>query len=152
MSPIRLKPAGLLLFVSVLVCAFAYSEENRFSLARTDYMLQCQGCHKEDGSGIEEAVPDLRTYGRYLLSTEDGRRYYVSVPGSAFAPLSDERLADVLNYIIAAIIEADDIVATPITSFTAEEVSTYRRGTVADIGQLRKELLRGAGGDSENEY
>jgi len=138
--------------VSILTGAFAYSGETQFSAAKTDYMLQCQGCHRASGAGIEESVPDLRTYGRYLLSTESGRRYYVSVPGSAYAPLSNERLAAVLNYIIDSIIEADDIAATPIAFFTPEEVSAYRRDTVADIGLLRTELLRGAGSDTENEY
>lgn len=63
-----------------------------------DYLLNCAGCHRFDGSGSER-VPSLHEVGR-IASLAGGREYIVRVPGVAQAPLDDERLAALLNWLL----------------------------------------------------
>jgi cytochrome c5 len=106
---------------------------------RTDYMLQCQGCHRADGSGAP-SVPDLRgSLGRFLR-VAGGREYLVRVPGAASAALSDERLAALLDWIVR---EFDPAAARAgFEPFRAEEIAGWRARPYAEVESVRRELLR----------
>jgi mono/diheme cytochrome c family protein len=106
-----------------------------------NYMLQCQGCHKSNGEGIEGSVPDLKEYGAYLLSTAAGRQYFVSVPGSANAPLTNRELAEVLNFITTDILETSENEPESLQRFSEEEVARYRPIKIPDVERLRTELI-----------
>lgn len=54
-------------------------------------------------------MPTLHDTGRLLL-LPGGREYLASVPGVAQAPLGDERLAALLNWVLEEFGGADDIV------------------------------------------
>jgi len=106
---------------------------------RVDYMLQCQGCHLADGSGSPGAVPDLRdSIGRFL-AVPGGREYLVRVPGAAQAPLSDARLAALLDWMIREFGPAD--AAAQLEPFRAEEVGRQRAQPYAEVQSVRRELL-----------
>ena len=137
------KSTGYLIGVMVLsiVSGTLVAAENGSRDAKTNFMLQCQGCHRADGAGIVGSVPDLRTYGRLFLTSGKGRRYYVSVPGSANAPLSNDELADVLNYIIDAIIMPADGSSKPIQYFDESEVGNYRQEKIVNVAQFREDIL-----------
>ncbi len=65
-----------------------------------DYLLSCAGCHTLDGSGSAR-VPSLHGIDR-LLAKPGGRDYVMRVPGVASAPLSDARLAALLDWIFTS--------------------------------------------------
>lgn len=101
-------------------------------LAQHDYLLSCGGCHQLDGSGSAH-VPSLRAVDR-LLAHEGGRAYVLRVPGVAQAPLSDERLAGLLNWVF----EHFGSGATP--RFTAAEVGKGRAELFVDPRAARAAL------------
>ena len=71
------------------------------SVAKIDYMLECQGCHLPDGSGSSQgSVPSLLDSVGRFVTVPAGRSFLVRVPGSAQSPLDDARLAAVLNWMI----------------------------------------------------
>ena len=86
---------------------------------RFDYLLNCAGCHRTDASG-SEAVPPLTTLAPFV-GTSDGRSYLVRVPGVAQAPLSDERLAALLNWALVEFSGARDF-----APYSASEVALLR--------------------------
>ena len=107
--------------------------------APINYMLHCQGCHLADGSGKPGSVPSLvDSIGRFVR-VSGGREYLVRVPGSSQAPLSDEELARVLNYMIRSFGPAD--AAAGLRPFDAAEVARVRRPPLAETESLRRALL-----------
>lgn len=67
---------------------------------RIDYLLHCGGCHLADGSGAPPEVPTLKNELGRLLSIDAGRDYLARVPGASQAPISDEALTQVLNWVL----------------------------------------------------
>ena len=62
------------------------------------YRLHCSGCHQADGSGLPDGgVPPVRDALGWFLHTERGRAFLVQVPGTRQSPLSDARVAALLN-------------------------------------------------------
>jgi hypothetical protein len=70
-----------------------------------------------------------------LLERVGGRDYLLRVPGVAQAPLSDERLAHLLNWILG---EFGDAPPTP--RFSAAEVAKARVAPLTDPRQARAGL------------
>lgn len=103
-----------------------------------DYMLQCRGCHLEDGSGAPGAVPSLRGVGRFLR-TSRGREYLVRVPGSAQSPLSDAALAALLDWIVLRF--DPESAAAGFERFDAEAVRRWRATPLIEVEALRAALL-----------
>ncbi len=66
--------------------------------AHSDYMLKCQGCHRPDGGGDAISNPPLNGMVAKFLTVQGGREFLGRVPGVSTVNLSDERLADVLNW------------------------------------------------------
>lgn len=59
--------------------------------ARQDWMLNCQGCHKTDGTGRpEKGLPNLSGEVAKFLSVPGGREYLSRVPGVTNASINDE--------------------------------------------------------------
>jgi hypothetical protein len=111
--------------------------------ARVDWMLQCQGCHRADGSGSPGVVPDLRGQVARFLLVPGGREYLVQVPGSARSPLGDAALAEVLNWMVRSFGPAD--VAVRFQAYSADEVAGLRRSPLLEVQSVRRELLRQLG-------
>lgn len=106
---------------------------------RTDYMLDCMGCHRADGAGVPGKVPDMRDSLARLSAMPAGRRYLVEVPGAAQAPLSDLELTRLLNWMISNI----SAVPAPKTfrPFTVDEVAAYRKTPLVEVTSIRQRLL-----------
>jgi mono/diheme cytochrome c family protein len=102
-------------------------------LAVHDYLLSCAGCHKLDGSGSAR-VPSLRAIDR-LLAYDGGRDYVLRVPGVAQAPLSDARLAAMLNWLFGHFGSG-----APTPRFTAAEVERARQEPWRDPRAARAAL------------
>ena len=90
------------LVASLSACGAAEAEASApANSVQVDYMLQCQGCHLPGGEGFpDKDVPRLAGEMGKLLNVEGGRAYLVQVPGAASSDLSDERLANVLNWMV----------------------------------------------------
>lgn len=100
-----------------------------------DYILNCAGCHRMDGSG-SRTVPSL--LGMVELRDKRGaREYWVQVPGAAQAPLSDARLAALMNWLLGRFAGE-----RPKPAYTAEEVKRLRRTPLRDPIARRDQILR----------
>jgi mono/diheme cytochrome c family protein len=100
-----------------------------------DYTLNCSGCHHLDGAGVPGVVPPLTELGP-LLATPAGRAYVVRVPGVAQAPLDDERLAELLNWVSRELSRVE-----PSPRFAAEEVRALREHPLRDPLAARAAVL-----------
>ena len=106
--------------------------------AHFNYMMSCQGCHAPGGDSAEN-VPKLKNYVGYFLATQKGREYLVRVPGSATSTLSDEHLAEVLNWVIQEF--AGDSKPEQFTYFSANEVAELRKNPLIELVNYREQVL-----------
>jgi hypothetical protein len=104
-----------------------------------DYMMSCQGCHRDDGRGSPGNVPDLRDELGLLLSEPGGRRYLVQVPGSRNAAMDDAALAAVLNWMLPTFSAAT--LPVDFEPYSADEVRRFRSEPVGDIATERAQLI-----------
>jgi mono/diheme cytochrome c family protein len=107
------------------------------------WTLNCQGCHRPDGSGSEGTAPSLAGTVAKFLSVPGGREYLARVPGVATSPLSDKDLAEVLNWMLwrfdSAHIPAD------FAPYTPAELGGLRVHPLRiEASQLRRDLLKKA--------
>jgi mono/diheme cytochrome c family protein len=104
-----------------------------------DFARQCQGCHGADGMGARDAIPRLRAFVGYFTHLPEGRDYLMRVPGVVFAPISDQRLAAVLNWTLATFSPRE--VAPDFAPFTTAEVKRHRKNPIVDMRATREGLL-----------
>ena len=102
--------------------------------AAEDYVLHCSACHGLDGQGTPGITPSLHGVAA-LLDTSEGRRYLGRVPGVAQAPLSDARLARLLNWTLR---RYGGRMPTP--PYSAREIGSLRRHPLRDPVAARKSL------------
>ncbi|WOF72649.1 hypothetical protein QMT40_000267 [Parvibaculaceae bacterium PLY_AMNH_Bact1] len=127
--------AGILLGTTLATSA-AFAGDAR---ARADYMIHCQGCHVPDGRGFPGKVPDMRATLPLLLSVEGGRAFLVQVPGSAMSTLTNDRLANTLNWIVKNF--TDDKTLASFTDYTGQEVEQMRAVRLDDVFSTRDALI-----------
>jgi hypothetical protein len=84
-----------LLFADIGTVSADYSTT---ATTRFDFVLNCSGCHGTDAGG-SATVPALDETG-VLIATREGRDFLIRVPGVAQSPLSDERLAGLMNFVV----------------------------------------------------
>ena len=107
------------------------------------YQAQCAVCHQATGAGIPSAFPPLADHMYELVGAEGGRTYPILVVlyGLAgaitvheqtydglmppMAHLSDDEIADVLNYVMVAWDDVDQL-DEPFEPYTPEEVAEER--------------------------
>jgi mono/diheme cytochrome c family protein len=130
-------PAILATAAGCLVSLVASADEP-YARAHFDYQMHCQGCHTPDGRGAD-TVPRLKDHVGVFLDSPAGREYLVRVPGSATSALSDERLAQVLNWILLEF--AGSSLARDYQPYTAEEVGRLRQRPLNEVDRYRAELL-----------
>ena len=121
----------------VLAVAFAFvvsSTAEAGSYEEHDYLLNCSGCHRMDGTG-SNVVPSFRGL-RELAGKPGAREYWIRVPGAAQAPLSDERLAAMMNWLIERFTGT-----APKPLYTADEVGRLRAQPLRDPIAARKQIL-----------
>ncbi len=99
-----------------------------------DYILNCSACHGLDGKGTPGVTPSLLDVGR-LLALPGGRSYLARVPGVSQAPLSDARLARLLNWVLERYSGAP-----PVPLYTATEIGELRAFPLRDTRSARQAL------------
>ena len=114
-----------LLLTTITARADSYEEH--------DYILNCSGCHRMDGSG-SRSVPSLRAMPE-LNGKPGAREYWIQVPGAAQAPLSDARLAALMNWLVERFTGK-----RPKPAYTAQEVRQLRSNPLRDPIAKRNEL------------
>lgn len=109
--------------------------------AQSGYLENCGGCHGIQGSSARDEIPELSGRVGVFMQTPAGRAYLVQLPDVAFANLTDQALADVMNFVIFRVAGA----STPrgAMPYTAVEVGNLRRAPLKnrDIGRVRAEIL-----------
>ena len=105
-----------------------------------DYMLQCAGCHRYDGKGVESrGIPNFVDSIGLFSRLADGRAYMIRVPGSAQSQLNNDELAMVLNYIVARF-SPEEFEQNSFRLFSAAEVGASRPYRFDDVAEARKTL------------
>ena len=133
----RIIPVLILSCVSIFP---ASAEEQVQAQAKFNWMMNCQGCHQANGAGSKDGAPDMRGMVSRFLSVEGGREYLSQVPGVAYAPIDDQQLAELMNWLLA---EYDkDHVPEDFVPFTGAEVGKLRKSPLVDDAPvLRTKLL-----------
>jgi len=108
------------------------NERGADELAAYDYMLNCMGCHQQDGAGVEGRVPSLLGLDRHLL-TARGREYLVRVPGVSQVGLSNRRLAALVNWTLAQFGTGD------FDPYTPAEIAPLRARPLRSLVEFQNE-------------
>lgn len=115
---------------TLLAAALWLATTAAYADPRVDYLLHCSGCHMPDGSGLDPVVPTLHGVIGRMLAVPEGRSYIVRVPGVAQSPLSDQKLTEVLNWLLTEF--SGDTLPKDFTPLTVAEVRQARRERLAD--------------------
>jgi len=105
----------------------------------TDYLLYCRGCHLANGTGVAPDVPTLVDEIGKLVSTPAGREYIVRVPGVSQTAMDDDRLAAVLNWVLAEF--NADTTPAEFQPYSGEEVHAARSKVLVDPIKYRASIL-----------
>jgi hypothetical protein len=107
------------------------------------WTLNCQGCHRPDGTGSAGTTPSLAgTVGRFL-SVPGGREYLGRVPGVATSPLSNADLSELMNWMLWRF-DKEHLPAN-FQPFTAEELGRLRSTPLRlEASRMRADLLEKA--------
>lgn len=134
------RSAGLALLVAAGLGA---ARTARAGSPALDYVLNCQGCHRAEGTGTPGSVPALAgSVGRFL-QVPGGREFLVRVPGVAQAALDDAALAGVLNWVLERF-GADDV-PRDFVPYAAAEVGRLRHQPFTNVQRVRSDLVQALG-------
>ena len=108
----------------------------------TQWMLNCQGCHRADGRGSGSAVPTLHGMVSRFLSVPGGREYLIRVPGVATSPLSNASLAVLVNWMFGKF--DPDHVPAEFVPYSEQEIASLRSMGAynSEAAEVRSALLR----------
>lgn len=108
-----------------------------------NWTLNCQGCHRPDGTGSAGTAPSLAGTVSKFLTVPGGREYLGRVPGVATSALPNADLAELMNWIFWRF-DKDHMPAN-FLPFTAEEIGRLRTQPLRlEASQMRTELLQRA--------
>ncbi len=106
-----------------------------------DYLLHCSGCHMPDGTGLQDVVPTLHDIIGRMVAKPEGRSYIVRVPGASQAPINDEKLTEVINWMLTEF--SSDTLPKDFKPLTVKEVGRARRQLLADPLKYRAAFFPG---------
>ncbi len=136
-----IRPALLCLLVNLVFVVSASGDDSQGN-PRLDYMLQCQGCHGADGGPrLDADIPTLIDLVPRFLTSEEGREFLLRVPGVSQAPLSNEAVARLMNWLLENYRSSDE--APHFTPYLASEVERARKSAPLDVAATRARLLAG---------
>jgi hypothetical protein len=104
------------------------------------WTLNCQGCHRADGTGTDDSAPSLAGTVAKFLHAPGGREYLGMVPGVAGSPLESADLAEVMNWMLYRFDRAH--IPANFQPYGAEEVAKLRQTPLhIEASKLRSKLL-----------
>ena len=107
------------------------------------WTLNCQGCHRPDGTGSAGTAPSLAGTVARFLSVPGGREYLGRVPGVATSALSNADLSELVNWMLWRFDK--EHLAANFQPYTAAEIGQLRsRPLRLEASQMRAELLKKA--------
>ncbi len=113
----------------------------RTSPAELDYLQYCSGCHQSDGSGsVGNHVPRLPNSVSHFARSAAGRAFLIQVGGVAQAPISDDAIAALLNWMLPAFDRAN--LPRDFKPYTATEVKTARAMRPGDLAAARLRVVQ----------
>lgn len=113
----------------------------RPQLAWQHWVLNCQGCHRADGTGSQGTAPSLAGMVARFVTVPGGREYLGRVPGVATAALSDADLAELLNWTLWRFDRSH--LSEKFRPYTAAELSVLRRRPLrTEASRVRATLVR----------
>ena len=125
---------------AILLVALNASPAKATDRVEVDYMLNCQGCHLPDGRGFpKRSVPALTDHMGKFLWVDGGREFLVQVPGAATSDLADDRLAEVLNWMLVKFSPAE--IPDGFVPYTSDEVGDLRKQPLIDVSDVRAQLI-----------
>ncbi len=127
------------LAIGLLSC-LGWPEIARSLTPEVNFQLQCMGCHLRDGSGQPGRVPSFRRTLAAMAASPQGREYLIRVPGVAQAPLCDEDIAALLNWMVRH--SSDYPVHVGFKDFSAAEVHRWRARPLTDVSAARMRIVR----------
>jgi mono/diheme cytochrome c family protein len=104
---------------------------SQLSRPQINYLLGCGGCHGVQGVSNSKLVPDLRDQVGYFLNTQEGREYLVRVPNVAFFTVTDQELADMLNFMVFRI--GGSSVPAGSEPYSIDEVARLRKQPLTEV-------------------
>lgn len=125
---------------ALLAAPAARTDSSRGGDTRLNYVLNCQGCHLSDGSGMPGRVPNLKDFAGYFLRVAGGREFLVRVPGAAGSSLSDAELADVMNWILGNFSSGQ--LPRDFQPYSAAEVAVLRKQPLLEVAGERARLVQ----------
>ena len=132
-----LPSLSTIIFAMTPVIVLLFSSSIYAASPRTNYLLYCSGCHRVNGEGKPPNVPTLISELGRMVSVKEMRSYLVRIPGALQAPLSDEELADVVNWLLREF--NSDTLPENFQNFTTAEVTEGRRNALLDPIKYRTE-------------
>jgi hypothetical protein len=107
------------------------------------WTLNCQGCHRQDGTGSAGTAPSLAGTVARFLAVPGGREYLGRVPGVATSPLSNADLSEVMNWMLWRFDK--EHLPPNFQPFTAQEIGQLRSAPLRlEASQMRAALLKKA--------
>jgi len=108
-----------------------------------NWTLNCQGCHRPDGTGSAGTAPSLAGTVSKFLTVPGGREYLGRVPGVATSPLANADLAELMNWMVWRFDK--EHMPADFLPFTAEEIGRLRTQPLRlEAAQMRNDLLKKA--------
>jgi cytochrome c553 len=107
------------------------------------WTLNCQGCHRQDGTGSAGTAPSLAGTVARFLAVPGGREYLGRVPGVATSSLSNADLSEVMNWMLWRFDK--EHLPPNFQPFTAQEIGQLRSSPLRlEASQMRAALLKKA--------
>jgi hypothetical protein len=108
-----------------------------------NWTLNCQGCHRPDGTGSAGTAPSLAGTVSKFLTVPGGREYLGRVPGVATSALPSADLAELMNWMFWRFDK--EHLPADFAPFTGEEIGRLRAQPLRlEASQMRSDLLKKA--------
>lgn len=107
---------------------------------RTNFLLHCSGCHRQDGGGSpENGIPSMKDRVGHFLRLPEGRAFLVQVPGTSQSSLGDGDTAELLNWMVVAL--SPNAVPSNRAPYTRDEVARLRASPLNDVAAVRASVV-----------
>jgi hypothetical protein len=104
-----------------------------------NWTLNCQGCHRPDGTGSAGTAPRLAGTVSKFLTVPGGREFLGRVPGVATSPLANGDLAELMNWMFWRFDK--EHLPEDFLPFTAQEIGRLRTQPLRlEASQIRHDL------------